>query len=163
MALCVMPRTIAYQTPLSMGFSKQRYWSGLPFHSPGALPHPRMEPRISCIPGRFFKIPPVALYFLKSLQWLLLFSMFSSFPSPWILSTFKGFFIKISPSDLLSPLQLLSYLPLYGLRLTWLFGVKGRAVAWIWGRQTCRWRRKWQPTPVFLPRESQGQGTIWQI
>ena len=133
-----IPWTVACQAPLSMDFSRQRYWSGLPFHSPGALLHPRVEPRISCIPGRFLKIPPVALYFLKSVHWLLLFSMFSSFPSPWMLSTFKGFFIKNSPSDLLFPLQSLSYLPLYGLRLTLLFGVKGGAVAWIWGRQTWR-------------------------
>ena len=119
-----------------MEFSKQKYWSGLPFHSPGVLPHPRIEPRISFIAERLLKIPPVALYFLKSFQWLLLFSMFSSSPSPLMLPTFKGFFIKNFPSDLLFPLQSLSYLPFYGLRLTLLFGVK--AVAWIWGRQTCR-------------------------
>ena len=33
-----------HQAPLSMGFSKQEYWSGLPFPSPGDLPDPRMEP-----------------------------------------------------------------------------------------------------------------------
>ena len=32
----VTPWTVAYQTPLFMGFSKQEYWSGLPFLSPGA-------------------------------------------------------------------------------------------------------------------------------
>ena len=37
--------TAAYQTPLSMGFSKQEYWSGLPFPSPGDLPGPGVEPR----------------------------------------------------------------------------------------------------------------------
>ena len=36
--------TIAYQAPLSMGFSRQRYWSGLPFPSPGDLPNPGIEP-----------------------------------------------------------------------------------------------------------------------
>ena len=35
--LFVTPWTIAYQAPLSMGFSKQEYWSGLPFPSPGDL------------------------------------------------------------------------------------------------------------------------------
>ena len=35
--------TIAYQAPLSMGFSRQDYWSGLPFPSPGDLPDPGME------------------------------------------------------------------------------------------------------------------------
>ena len=34
----------AYQAPPSMGFSRQEYWSGLPFPSPGDLPNPRIEP-----------------------------------------------------------------------------------------------------------------------
>ena len=37
--------TIANQAPLSMGFPKQEYWSGLPFPSPGDLPDPGIEPR----------------------------------------------------------------------------------------------------------------------
>ena len=36
--------TIAHQAPLSMGFSRQKYWSGLPFPSPGDLPNPGTEP-----------------------------------------------------------------------------------------------------------------------
>ena len=39
------PWTIAYQSPLSMGFSRQEYWNGLPFPSPGDLPDPGIEPR----------------------------------------------------------------------------------------------------------------------
>ena len=35
--------TIACQAPLSMGFSMQDYWSGLPFPTPGNLPNPRIE------------------------------------------------------------------------------------------------------------------------
>ena len=38
------PWTVAHQAPLSMGFSRQEYWSGLPFPSPGDLPNPGMEP-----------------------------------------------------------------------------------------------------------------------
>ena len=38
------PWTVACQAPLSMGFIKQEYWSGLPFPSPGHLPDPGMEP-----------------------------------------------------------------------------------------------------------------------
>ena len=37
-------RTVAYQAPLSMGFSRQEHWSGLPFPSPGDLPKPGIEP-----------------------------------------------------------------------------------------------------------------------
>ena len=37
--------TVAHQAPPSMGFSRQEYWSGLPFPSPGDLPDPGIEPR----------------------------------------------------------------------------------------------------------------------
>jgi len=40
----VTPWTVAYQAPPSMGFSRQEYWSGLPFPSPGDLPDPGIEP-----------------------------------------------------------------------------------------------------------------------
>ena len=43
--LFVSPWTIAHQASPSMGFSRQEYWSGLPFPSPGDLPHPGIEPR----------------------------------------------------------------------------------------------------------------------
>ena len=42
--LFVTPWTVACQTPLSMGFSRQEYWSGLPFPSPGDLPNPGIQP-----------------------------------------------------------------------------------------------------------------------
>ena len=37
--------TVAHQAPLSMGFSRQEYWSGLPFPSPGDLPDAGIKPR----------------------------------------------------------------------------------------------------------------------
>ena len=42
----VTPWTIACQAPLSTGFSRQEYWSGLPFPSPGDLPNPGIEPAL---------------------------------------------------------------------------------------------------------------------
>ena len=42
--LFATPWTVAHQAPLSMGFSRQEYWSGLPFPSPGDLPNPGIEP-----------------------------------------------------------------------------------------------------------------------
>ena len=42
--LFAIPWTVAYQAPLSMEFSRQKYWSGLPFPSPGDLPDPGIEP-----------------------------------------------------------------------------------------------------------------------
>ena len=50
------PLTVAHQAPLSMGFSRQKYWSELPFHSPGDLPNPRIKLGVSCIAGRLFTI-----------------------------------------------------------------------------------------------------------
>ena len=40
----VTPWTVALQAPLSIGFPRQEYWSGLPFHSPGHLADPRIKP-----------------------------------------------------------------------------------------------------------------------
>ena len=42
-------RTVAYQAPLPMGFSRQEYWSGLPFPSPGDLPDPGTEPEFAVL------------------------------------------------------------------------------------------------------------------
>ena len=39
----MIPQTVACQAPLSMGFSRQEYWSGLPFPSPEDLPDPGIE------------------------------------------------------------------------------------------------------------------------
>ena len=43
--LSATPWTIVCQVPSSMGFSRQVYWSGLPFPSPGDLPDPGIEPK----------------------------------------------------------------------------------------------------------------------
>ena len=42
--LLATPWTVAYHASPSMGFSRQEYWSGLPFPSPGDLPDPEIEP-----------------------------------------------------------------------------------------------------------------------
>ena len=47
------PWTVAPQAPLSMGFPRQEYWSGLPFPPPGGLPNPGIEPAFS-LAGGFF-------------------------------------------------------------------------------------------------------------
>ena len=43
--LFMTPWTVAHQAPPSMGFSRQEYWSGLPFPSPGDLSDPGIKPR----------------------------------------------------------------------------------------------------------------------
>ena len=54
--LFLAPWTVAYQAPPSMGFSRQEYWTGLPFPSPGDLPDPGVESGSPGIAGRSFTI-----------------------------------------------------------------------------------------------------------
>ena len=51
-------QTVAHQTPLSIGFSSQEYWSGLPFLPPGNLPDPGIKPVSPALAGRFFITEP---------------------------------------------------------------------------------------------------------
>ena len=69
--LFVTPWTVAYQAPLSVGFSREEYWSGLPFPSPGDLPNPGIKPGSPALqadtllsepPGK----PSVQAYFFHS-------------------------------------------------------------------------------------------------
>ena len=52
--LFATPWTVARQAPLSMGFSRQEYWGGLPSPPPGDLPNPGIDPvsHVSCIGRR---------------------------------------------------------------------------------------------------------------
>ena len=50
--------TVGPQAPLSMRFSSQEYWSGLPFPPPGDLPNPGMVPVFPALAGRFFTTEP---------------------------------------------------------------------------------------------------------
>ena len=55
------PWTVAHQAPLSMGFPRQEYWSGLPCPAPGELPDPGIELSSLMSPaltGRFFTAEP---------------------------------------------------------------------------------------------------------
>ena len=56
--LFATPWTAAHQAPLSMGFSRQEYKSGLPFPSQGDLPDPWIEPTFTPLAGTFFATEP---------------------------------------------------------------------------------------------------------
>ena len=64
----VTPRTIACQAPPSMGFSRQEYWSGLPFPSPGDLPNPGIEPRSPALQADSLPSEPPGKSYVK---WML--------------------------------------------------------------------------------------------
>ena len=57
--LCATPGTVTHQAPQTMEFSRQEYWSGVPFPAPGDLPDPGTEPASLASPalaGGFFTI-----------------------------------------------------------------------------------------------------------
>ena len=72
--LFATPWTVAYQAPPSMEFSKQEYWSGLPFPSPGDLPNLGIEPGSPALQAdTLLSEPPVLIPILLLL--LLLFRL----------------------------------------------------------------------------------------
>ena len=113
------PWSVAHRIPLSMGFPRQEYWSGLPFPSPRDLPNPEIEP-----PSQ----TPVSLIEARRL-----------------------------PSEPPGKLKLLN-----------IYSSSCLVDGLSWEPQTPApsaitsepWRRKWQPTPVFLPGESHGQRSL---
>ena len=64
--LFAAPRTVARQAPLSMGFSRQEYWGGLPFPPPGDLPEPGIQPASPAMAGEFFTAEPPGLVRMSS-------------------------------------------------------------------------------------------------
>ena len=54
--ILVTPRTVACQAPLTMGFSRQEYWSGLPLPSPGDLPYPGIKPRSPALQVKLYQL-----------------------------------------------------------------------------------------------------------
>ena len=66
--LYATPRTVASQAPLSMGFPKQEYWSGLPFPAPRDLPHPGIKLVSSALADRFFTTEPPGGHWVANLN-----------------------------------------------------------------------------------------------
>ena len=67
--LFVTPCTVAYQASLSMGFSRQDYWSGLPFPSPGYLPDPGIEPGSPALQADALPFEPSRSYYIVFLSY----------------------------------------------------------------------------------------------
>ena len=62
--------TTAHRAPLSMGFPRQEYCSGLPFHSPGDLPTPGIKLTSPSLAGRFYATEPAHCLCLHAVYWL---------------------------------------------------------------------------------------------
>ena len=85
--LFATPWTVACQAPLSLGFSRQEYWSGLPFPSPGDLPDPGIEPGSLALEADALTSEPPGKIFIKV---LLKNSKSIKFYTNLILSVFKA-------------------------------------------------------------------------
>ena len=66
--LFVTSWTVARQAPLSMGFSRQEYWSGLPCPPPGDLPNPGIQPRSPALQEDSLPTEPPGKWWLLSLH-----------------------------------------------------------------------------------------------
>ena len=77
----VTPWAVACQAPLSMGFPRQEYWSGLPFPPPGDFPNPGIEPvsPILVLTARFITAEPPG----KCFDYTMCVLVTQSCPTPW--------------------------------------------------------------------------------
>ena len=86
------PWTVAHQAPLSMGFSTQGFWSGLPFSSPGDPPNPGIEPRFPALQAASSpSVPPG-----KPDEWDSLIYIPHSLKNRWTHAIVSLFVVKIS-------------------------------------------------------------------
>ena len=137
-----------------MGFPKQEYGSGLPFPSPGDLPNPGNEPKFPALAGEFFTTEPpgkpmyvcvcVCVY-LRIYINTYIYSYMEKAMAPHSSTLAWNIPWMEEPGRLQS-------LGLQRVRYDW--------VTSLWLFTFMHWRRKWQPTPVFLPGESQGRGSL---
>ena len=140
--------TVAYQSPLSMGFSRQEYWSGLPCFPPGDLPDPGIEPA-------YLKSPALQDMLHKNKgvnqEW-------GRHGNQKKRKTKRSLILKEEKPDM------------YTLYVSFPGDPRGKEPA-CQGRRHKRhgfdtwvrkipWRRAWKPTPVFLPEESRGQRSL---
>ena len=84
MWLFMIPWTVALQGSLSMGFSSQEYWSGLPFPSPGDLPNPRIKPTSPALEGRFFATDHHRSPFRELCFLFTFYLVFKAWLMPWV-------------------------------------------------------------------------------
>ena len=82
------PWTVALQAPLSMGFSRQKYWSGLPFPSPGDLPNPGIKPETPALQAdSLLSEPPEKL--MQTWVWIPALQFNSWCNIEWVLYTWR--------------------------------------------------------------------------
>ena len=142
--ICENPWTLACQAPLSMRYSRQEYWSGLPCPPPGDLPDPGIWTCVSyasCI-GRWI------LYHCTTWEAHILYTVVCILEKA--MAPHSGTLAwKIPWTEEPGRVQ----------------SMRSLRVGHDWVTSLSlftftHWRRKWQPTPGFLPGESQGRGSL---
>ena len=135
------PWTVTHQAPLSLGFSRQEHWSGLPFPSPGDLPKPGMQPRSPALQADSLPLSHLGSIFsivvCISEKAMAPHSSTLAWKIPW--TEEPGRLQSMGSLELDTTERLHFHFSLFTFM---------------------HWRRKWQPTPVFLPGESQGWGSL---
>ena len=122
------PWTVTHQAGLSMGFSRQEYWSGLPFLPVGDLPNPGIERISPALAGEFFTTEPSGKPCDDAYK-----------VSKWNIPTQNITFLAL-------PLSCSNFL-----YLCFHMNMKSFLVPSTWLQ-----RRQWHPTPVLLPGKSHG-------
>ena len=141
--LCVTPWTAARQAPLSMGFSRQEYWSGLPCRPPGDLPNPGTKPRSRALQADSLLLnhqgSPVG--FIPFTKWLQRdYSSYSPMPILWGITDFPGGASGKEPTFQCRRCKRCQFNP------------------WFW---KIPWRRKWHPTPWSWLGNPMDRGAWW--
>ena len=149
-----MPWTVSHQALLSMGFSREEYWSGLPRPSPGDLPYPGIEPTFPALTGRSFTTepsgkPPGTMGNKLRSGCGVQQGTSSGCNRECV---FLPFFAQLAESAWTNEPGRLQSMGLLTVRHDWATSLS----LFIF----MHWRRKWQPTPVFLPGDSQGLGSL---
>ena len=156
--------TVARQAPPSMGFSRQECWSGLPFPSPGELPNPGIEAwspilqEVCCTAGRFFTGTKEAALLL---QVNIMACLREIARAAHLWRTVRKWMEK----------AMAAHSSTLAWKIPWteepggLQSMGSLRVEHDWATSLSlltfmHWRRKWQPTPVLLPGESQGRRSL---
>ena len=150
-----------------MGFSRQEYWSVLSFPPPDYLPNAGTEPATPALAGRFFATEPPR----KPYQYFIQLKLCNSESNIYIyklthsILTFNYIYILAREKVIATHSNPFAW------KMPWteepgrLQSMGSIRVGHDWATSLSlfpfmHWRRKWQPTPVFLPGESQGQWSL---
>ena len=149
-----------------MGFSKQEYWRGLPFPSPGDLPDPGIEPGSLALQANSLPFEPAGTLTSATLSldncnsFIIRHEIFRLRPTTGGLSCLGFLNQKDQPSS--CPGRQVGGTDRPGTRcmVWWNSRTQSfRGLELVVGRGG-PWRRKWQPTPVFLPGINHGQRSL---